>query len=68
MAPPATQIRHDGQKMQGGKFEGEPTYKCKCMIDFKKSYLNYLPIKLYISFMDLILKKIQIETTITYKT
>ncbi|XP_052100189.1 stabilizer of axonemal microtubules 2-like [Mytilus californianus] len=27
MAPPATQIRDDGQKLQGGKFEGEPTYK-----------------------------------------
>ncbi|XP_063431812.1 stabilizer of axonemal microtubules 2-like isoform X1 [Mytilus trossulus] len=32
MAPPAQQIRHDGQKMQGGKFEGEPTYKS----DYKK--------------------------------
>jgi hypothetical protein len=29
MAPPAAQIRHDGQKVQGGKFEGEPTYACK---------------------------------------
>lgn len=32
MAPPAAQIRHDGQKVQGGKFEGEPTYAS----DYKK--------------------------------
>lgn len=32
IAPPATQIKHSGQKVQGGKFEGEPTYRS----DFKK--------------------------------
>ena len=31
-APPARAIRHDGQKMESGRFEGEPTYRA----DYKK--------------------------------